>query len=113
MDLAWFLELEPPVQTAIITLPTALLGAVGGIIILFVKKPSPQRQSSQMVVAGGIVDNGAMDRLSHSIDHMCEHLTESNKWRERETRAIELLTKELAEGRAELRLQNRLRLNSG
>lgn len=108
--MGWFLELEAPVQTALITLPTALLGAIGGIIILFLKNPQPQRTSSHLAVAGALVDNKAVDELRSSVDGLIGEMKESTKWRERETRAIEQLTKELAEGRTELRLQSRMDL---
>lgn len=106
--MGWFLELEAPVQTAIISLPTALLAAIGGIILLFVKQPQPQRQSSHMAISGALVDNKAIDELCASVDVLNKEIRESNKWRERETRAIELLTRELAEGRNELRFRGRL-----
>lgn len=101
--LAWFAGLEPPVQTALIALPVTLLGAVGGVIALFIKKPTVTKGTPQVEIAGVMMDRDTVKLLANNIDKLVGQMMEGVKWKERQTRSIEALTDELKDVRQELR----------
>lgn len=100
--MTWFLMLEAPVQTAIIAFPVTLLGAVGSIIMLFIKKSSSENVSTTVLISRDTI----LQSLSDEINQLTKVKHENVKCTERQTRAIEDLTKELVEGRLELRMRH-------
>lgn len=92
------------VANGIFIIVLAIVGAIGARRGLSASRKKPE---SVAEVAGGIVDNSAIDRLTSAIEASNVEAVSNRRLGHRLVEELESLTKELSEIRSEMRLRRR------